>query len=59
MTSNIGKVNGYTNTEGYDEAREALAEKFKSPGYKITKDNVFVTSGGSLAIWAVMNLLLN
>lgn len=43
--------------QGLDEAREAVSAKFSAPAYKILKDNVYMTSGGSMAIWAVMNLL--
>ena len=43
--------------QGFDEAREALAKTFRSPHYKINKDNVFMTAGGSLAIWASIMLL--
>lgn len=57
IKSNVGRVDGYTNFQGYDEAREAIASNFNSPAYNITKKNVFMTAGGSLAIWAAMMLL--
>lgn len=32
---------------------------FQSEHYKISKDNVFLTAGGSLAIWASIMVLAN
>lgn len=32
---------------------------FPSPSYKITKENVFLENGGSLAIWKTAHLLAN
>lgn len=43
--------------QGLDEARCALADKFQAPAYKITKEDVYLTSGGSLALWASIMLL--
>ncbi len=43
--------------QGLDEARKAVAEKFSVKSYKITKDDVYLTSGGTIAIWITMNLL--
>lgn len=53
----MGKVDGYTNMQGLDSARDAVADKFKVDSYKLNKDDVFLACGGSLAIWATMNLL--
>lgn len=44
---------------GSDEARESIAQTFPAPEYKINKENVFLTAGGSLAIWATIMLLAN
>jgi hypothetical protein len=44
---------------GMDEAREQVAIKFGVNNYTLTKDHVFMTSGGSMAIWAAANLLAN
>lgn len=57
LSNNVGKIDGYTNTQGLDSAREAVANKFQVGSYKVTKDDVFLACGGSLAIWATMNLL--
>lgn len=57
IQDNVGRVDGYTNFQGLDEARECIASTFSAENYKINKDNVFMTAGGSLAIWAAINLL--
>ena len=53
----MGKVDGYTNMQGLDSAREAVADKYKVSSYQVSKDDVYLACGGSLAIWATMNLL--
>lgn len=42
-----------------DEAREQVAIRFKAEKYMLGKEHVFMTSGGSMAIWAVAYLLAN
>jgi|JI7StandDraft_1071085.scaffolds.fasta_scaffold154886_2 aspartate/methionine/tyrosine aminotransferase len=32
---------------------------FQAPNYKITKENVFLTAGGSLALWSAIMMLAN
>ncbi len=59
ICKNIGRVDGYTNMQGLDEAREAIAQKFSANNYKITKNHVFMQHGGSLAIWMTAQLLAN
>lgn len=53
----MGKVDGYTNVQGLDVARIAVANKFTVATYGTSKEDVFICAGGSLAIWATMNLL--
>jgi tyrosine aminotransferase len=43
--------------QGLDGSREAVASKFAVPSYATSKDDVYLCAGGSLAIWATMNLL--
>ena len=57
IASNVGKIDGYTSTQGLDQARKALSQKYQALGYKITKNDVYMCNGGSLAIWATMMLL--
>ena len=59
MSRNVGRVDGYTEFVGLAEARESIAQTFQSANYSITKDNVFLTAGGSLAIWVTIMLLAN
>lgn len=53
----MGKVDGYTNMQGLDSARQAVAQKFRAQAYSSSKEHVYLCAGGSLAIWATMNLL--
>ena len=57
IASCVGKVDGYTDLQGLDSAREAVITKFKTDNHKLSKDSVFMTAGGSMALWAAMNLL--
>jgi aspartate/methionine/tyrosine aminotransferase len=57
LCENVGKVDGYTNIQGIESAREAITEKFKAKSFNTTKEDVFLTAGGGMAIWATMNLL--
>lgn len=59
ISKNVGRIDGYTKFVGCDEARESIANTFQAPNYKISKENVFLTAGGSLAIWATIMLLAN
>lgn len=43
--------------QGLDSARSAVANKFAVTAFSISKDDVYLSAGGSLAIWATMNLL--
>jgi aspartate/methionine/tyrosine aminotransferase len=36
-----------------------VANTFKSTNHTVTKDDVYLTAGGSMALWAVINLLAN
>lgn len=40
-----------------DSARQAVVDTFKSKNYPLTKEDVYLTAGGSMALWAVINLL--
>lgn len=53
----MGKVDGYTNMQGLDCGRKAVADKFKVNTYNISKEDVYLAAGGSMAIWVTMNLL--
>jgi tyrosine aminotransferase len=53
----VGKVDGYTDVVGLESAREAVAKKFGGKNYTVSKDDVYLTAGGSMALWSVMNLL--
>ena len=44
--------------QGLESAREAVVKKFKTDHHKLSKDDVFMTAGGTMALWATMNLLL-
>jgi tyrosine aminotransferase len=57
MAESVGKVDGYTDFQGSKATREAVAAKFKTKAHAISADDVYLTAGGSLAIWTVMNLL--
>lgn len=57
LCQSVGKVDGYTNTQGLDGTRQAVIDKFTVPAFKTSKEDVFLCSGGSLAIWATMYLL--
>lgn len=43
--------------QGIESSREALVDKYKVKSYNITKDDAYLTAGGSMAIWVTMNLL--
>lgn len=53
----VGKVDGYTNVQGLDSARQAVVDTFKSKNHALTKDDVYLTAGGSMALWSVISLL--
>lgn len=55
----MGKVDGYTDVQGLKSARQAIITKFGTKAYQITEDDVYLTFGGTLALWTVMNLLAN
>jgi aspartate/methionine/tyrosine aminotransferase len=53
----VGEIDGYTDFQGLRKTREAVAQKFKSKVYSVGADDVYLTSGGSAAIWVMINLL--
>ena len=53
----VGKVDGYTDFQGLESAREAVIKRFGTKNHQLTANDVFLTAGGSLALWASMNLL--
>jgi len=57
LAENVGKIDGYTNMQGLDSAREAISIKSQCNTYNLSKDDVYLTAGGSLAIWTTMMLL--
>jgi aspartate/methionine/tyrosine aminotransferase len=57
LAKNVGKVDGYTNMQGLDSARKAVAEKFKANAYSTSEQDVYLSAGGSLAIWVTMSML--
>lgn len=54
-----GDVLGYGPIEGLPELRDALARRFSSPTTKLTRDNVFVTSGGMQGLDLLGKVLLD
>jgi len=53
----VGKVDGYTEFQGMESGRAAVIKKFATKSHQLTTDDVFLTAGGSMALWASMNLL--
>lgn len=53
----VGKVDGYTDVQGIQSARQAIISKFGTKIHKLTENDVYLTLGGSLALWTVINLL--
>ena len=53
----VGKVDGYTDVQGIQSARQAIISKFGTKIHKLTENDVYLTFGGSLALWTVINLL--
>jgi len=45
--------------QGIQSARQAIITKFGTKVHKLTENDVYLTLGGSLALWTVMNLLGN
>jgi aspartate/methionine/tyrosine aminotransferase len=52
-------LNGYTASAGIAEAREAVADDFRSRGLEIDADRVLITSGTSEGIELTLTALLN
>lgn len=51
--------NGYINSIGTNEARQAVADFYSTPEHKIAMDDVWIDIGCSGAIATTMNVLLN
>jgi aspartate/methionine/tyrosine aminotransferase len=43
--------------QGEALARESVIKKFSAKSYNLSKDDAYLTAGGSMAIWATMQLL--
>jgi aspartate/methionine/tyrosine aminotransferase len=54
---NVGKIDGYTNMQGEETARESILKKFNSKAYNLSRDDLYLTAGGTMAVWATMQLL--
>lgn len=55
----LANLNGYADSAGEDEAREAVAKEAERTGINIAKENVLITAGVSEGIELAMNSLLN
>ena len=49
----------YGTSEGYSPLREAVAERYNDKGFKITRDNVLITSGAQQGIDLISKLFLD
>ncbi len=54
-----GQVLGYGPIEGLPELRDALAKRFSTPTTRLSRDNVFVTSGGMQGLDLLGKVLLD
>jgi aspartate/methionine/tyrosine aminotransferase len=43
--------------QGEETARESVLKKFNSKAYNLSRDDVYLTAGGTMSIWATMQLL--
>jgi len=60
IAEGVEKFDGYTDFCGAEVSRQAVAEFFsKLDGVPITKEDVFLTLGGSLGIWLCIAVLCN
>lgn len=60
VSEGADKFDSYTDFCGAPASRAAIADFFsKLDGVPITKDDVFLTQGGSLAIWLCIATLCN
>ena len=56
----VGLVDGYTQFQGDIKAREAVASFYTNLyGTKVDSDDVYLTTGGTLALWLSLNSLAN
>ncbi|MCK4335283.1 MAG: aminotransferase class I/II-fold pyridoxal phosphate-dependent enzyme, partial [Candidatus Aenigmarchaeota archaeon] len=55
----LANLNGYADSAGEDEAREAVAKEAERTGINIAKENVLITAGVGEGIELAMNSLLN
>lgn len=58
VTRHAQDVLGYGPVEGLPELRDALATRFSSPALRLTRANVFVTSGGMQGLDLIGKVLL-
>lgn len=54
-----GTVNGYTLSMGVADARDAVAERYSCDSARLTRDDVFLTSGASGALELALGVLAN
>ncbi len=55
----LANLNGYADSAGVDEAREAIVKEAERLGVKTSKENILITTGVSEGIELAMNSLLN
>jgi tyrosine aminotransferase len=56
LLEQVGKNDGYTAFAGLPEARHYLAELYsKTTKHKVNESDVFITFGGSMALWLAIN----
>ena len=60
IAEGVDKFDGYTDFCGSEASRKAIADYFaKLENVPIDKDDVFMTNGGSLALWLCIATLCN
>lgn len=59
VSDHPGEVLGYGPIEGLPELRDALAQRFSSQALRLTRENVFVTSGGMQGLDLIGKVLLD
>jgi aspartate/methionine/tyrosine aminotransferase len=58
VAEGVGKFDGYTQFIGSESCRQAIAEFYnKIEPVKVDKNDVFLTCGGSLALWLSIAVL--
>lgn len=58
LAEGVGKFDGYTEFRGSEPCRKAIAEFYsKTEPVKVDKDDIFMTCGGSLALWLSIAVL--